>query len=103
MLHRLTSLFEGNPQAGRSRSPRRKAPAARPRIEVLDRRELLTTGFTSLYPVSSPFAQYYNNLRLATIEPLPLIFSPPNLVGHHVGLTGPGGALQGTVTFTSQN
>jgi hypothetical protein len=103
MLHRLTSLFEGNPQAGRSRTPRRKAPAARPHIEVLDRRELLTTGFTSIYPVSSPLAQYYNNLRIATIEPVPVIFSPPNLVGHHVGLTGPGGALQGTVTFTSQN
>src|SRR5690349_3760046 len=103
MLHRLTSLFERNLHTGRGRAPRRRTPAARPRVEALDGRMLLTTGFPFVNNAVSPFAPYYNNLQVVTFQPPPPLFPPPSLVGHHVGLTGPGGALQGTVTFTSQS
>jgi hypothetical protein len=98
----MISLFECNPHTGRGSAPRRKTPAARPRVEALDGRMLLTTGFPFAINPVSPLAQYYNNLQVVAFQQ-PVLFPPPSLVGHHVGLTGPGGALQGTVTFTSQN
>jgi hypothetical protein len=106
MLRPWTRLFDRNPKVGASRAPHRTAPATRPRVEALDPRTLLATGLfnpvTSLNYSPSPLKQEVLS-GVTVVQSAPPIYLRPYLVNHSVALKGPGGNVQGTVTFTSQS